>query len=368
MSTVHPSPFLRKALLLDAAASGATAVLLIAAAGFLDGLLGLPVALMREAGLILVPFVGFVIWIGTREVVARGSIWTIIAANAPVGRCEHWPAGRRLGRSYYAGLRLRHRPGGGRGAVCRAAVRRSQAAAANGRLTRRLPITQGDAADCEGSAASCSRSSRPDRRQGQVTSSLGRAPKQSLLPELELPPPRDSLGSGRSAQVRLGCSRRVGCSLTAGRGGLGTATQRSPTSFSSLSQTIGQTRDGFAKAASSAALLGSSPGRLALAWRAKFLSAARLCSPQTPSGSPDRQPTRFSSRCNVRGSKSASPATDGVSCGAGEDGGWFLAISTLSVSLEGAGDVLTFLSCCSRSAAMRWRATSANLPVGKLCR
>ena len=82
MSTVHPSPFLRNVLLLDAAASGATAALLIAGAGFLDGLLGLPVALMREAGLILVPYVAFVAWVGTREVITRGAVWAIIAANA----------------------------------------------------------------------------------------------------------------------------------------------------------------------------------------------------------------------------------------------------------------------------------------------
>jgi hypothetical protein len=82
MSTIHPSPFLRKSLLLDAVATGATALILIAGAGLLDGLLGLPVALMREAGLILVPFVAFVAWVGTREDVARGAVWTIIAANA----------------------------------------------------------------------------------------------------------------------------------------------------------------------------------------------------------------------------------------------------------------------------------------------
>jgi hypothetical protein len=82
MSTIHPSPFLRNALLLDAAASGATAVLLIGGAGLLDGLLGLPVALMREAGLILVPFVAFVAWVGTREEASRGAVWAIIAANA----------------------------------------------------------------------------------------------------------------------------------------------------------------------------------------------------------------------------------------------------------------------------------------------
>jgi hypothetical protein len=82
MSTIHPSPFLRKSLMLDAVATAATALMLIAGAGLLDGLLGLPVALMREAGLILVPFVAFVAWVGTREDVARGAVWTIIAANA----------------------------------------------------------------------------------------------------------------------------------------------------------------------------------------------------------------------------------------------------------------------------------------------
>jgi hypothetical protein len=82
MSQIHPSAFLRNAILLDAAASGATALLLIAGAGLLDGLLGLPVALMREAGLILVPYVAFVAWVGTRATVARGAVWTIIAANA----------------------------------------------------------------------------------------------------------------------------------------------------------------------------------------------------------------------------------------------------------------------------------------------
>ena len=82
MSHIHPSTFLRNAILLDAAASGGTGLLLIAGAGLLDGLLGLPVALMREAGLVLVPYVAFVAWVGTRERVARGAVWAIIAANA----------------------------------------------------------------------------------------------------------------------------------------------------------------------------------------------------------------------------------------------------------------------------------------------
>ena len=47
--------FLRTVLLADAIASGATGLLMIAGAGLLEGLLGLPVALLREAGLVLIP-------------------------------------------------------------------------------------------------------------------------------------------------------------------------------------------------------------------------------------------------------------------------------------------------------------------------
>lgn len=74
--------FLRYALLADAIASGATGLLLIAGAGLLDGLLGLPVALMREAGLLLVPYVAFVGFVGTRETISRPAVQVIIALNA----------------------------------------------------------------------------------------------------------------------------------------------------------------------------------------------------------------------------------------------------------------------------------------------
>jgi hypothetical protein len=82
MSNVHPNPFLRNVLALDAAASGATGLLLVAGAGVLEDLLGLPVALLREAGLILIPYVAIVAWVGTREPIARSAVWAIIAANA----------------------------------------------------------------------------------------------------------------------------------------------------------------------------------------------------------------------------------------------------------------------------------------------
>jgi hypothetical protein len=82
MSHDHSSTFLHRVLILDAAASGATGLLMIAAAGLLEGLLGLPTALLRGAGFVLVPYVAFVAYWATRETISRPAVWTIIAANA----------------------------------------------------------------------------------------------------------------------------------------------------------------------------------------------------------------------------------------------------------------------------------------------
>ena len=78
---LRQNTLLRYALLADAIASGATGLLLIAGAGLLEGLLGLPAALMREAGLVLVPYVAFVAWVGTREAISRPAVQAIIAMN-----------------------------------------------------------------------------------------------------------------------------------------------------------------------------------------------------------------------------------------------------------------------------------------------
>ena len=72
---------LRFALLADAVASGATGLMMIAGADLLTGLLGLSVALMREAGLLLVPFVALVAYVGTRQNIPHGAVKTIIALN-----------------------------------------------------------------------------------------------------------------------------------------------------------------------------------------------------------------------------------------------------------------------------------------------
>ncbi|MBL8646874.1 MAG: hypothetical protein JNL46_06440, partial [Sphingosinicella sp.] len=87
--SLSPDSFIRRTLLLDAAMSGACAVLLVAGAGTLAGLLGLPEDLLFTSGLVLVPFVGLLVWlmragspsaIGVRAVIAINLAW--VAASA----------------------------------------------------------------------------------------------------------------------------------------------------------------------------------------------------------------------------------------------------------------------------------------------
>ena len=65
--TLARTPFLRLVLLGDAAASGASGLLLAAAAGPLAPLLGLSAPLLRDARLVLLPCAAFIAWAGTRD-------------------------------------------------------------------------------------------------------------------------------------------------------------------------------------------------------------------------------------------------------------------------------------------------------------
>ena len=73
---------LRQALLADALVSGATGLLLALGAGALAGFLGLPEALLRYAGLILLPYAAMVAAIGTRSSIRPAAAWAVIAINA----------------------------------------------------------------------------------------------------------------------------------------------------------------------------------------------------------------------------------------------------------------------------------------------
>jgi hypothetical protein len=81
MSLLSSPNLLRYALIGDAVASGATGLLMIAGAGFLSGLLGLPHQLLMIAGVILMPFTAMVAYLATRTEPSAGSVWAVILIN-----------------------------------------------------------------------------------------------------------------------------------------------------------------------------------------------------------------------------------------------------------------------------------------------
>jgi hypothetical protein len=79
---IHPSMFLRRALLADAIFSGVSAVLLTLGAGELAPLLDLPEALLRETGLFLIAYAALVGWLGSRPLMPKALVVIVIAGNA----------------------------------------------------------------------------------------------------------------------------------------------------------------------------------------------------------------------------------------------------------------------------------------------
>ncbi len=72
---------LRAILTLDAIASGAMGLLLLLGATFLDGLLDLPLNLLRVAGAILLPWTAFLLMAASRQQVSRAAVRGIVAVN-----------------------------------------------------------------------------------------------------------------------------------------------------------------------------------------------------------------------------------------------------------------------------------------------
>ena len=79
---IHPSQFLRRAILGDAIFSGASAALLTFGAGALAPLLDLPEALLLETGLFLIAYAMLVGWLGTRQAMPKALVMVVIAGNA----------------------------------------------------------------------------------------------------------------------------------------------------------------------------------------------------------------------------------------------------------------------------------------------
>lgn len=80
-SHIPNSPFLRTVLLGDAAAAGATGLLLAAGAGPLSALLELPQPLLLAAGLVLLPWAALLAWLGAKPALPAASVWAVIGIN-----------------------------------------------------------------------------------------------------------------------------------------------------------------------------------------------------------------------------------------------------------------------------------------------
>lgn len=73
---------LRRVLLADAAVSGLTGLALWLGSALAAPLLQLPPALLRGAGLSLLPFAAFVAFVATRAQPSRLALWLVIGVNA----------------------------------------------------------------------------------------------------------------------------------------------------------------------------------------------------------------------------------------------------------------------------------------------
>lgn len=82
MTTVQPSPLLRRALQLDALVSGAAGLLMTLGAGPLSALLALPAVLLTGAGLSMLPWCAVLLWLARRDTLDRRAVWAVIAVNA----------------------------------------------------------------------------------------------------------------------------------------------------------------------------------------------------------------------------------------------------------------------------------------------
>jgi hypothetical protein len=75
------SGFLRWVFLADAATCLATGLLMATGAGLLEQLLGLPPELLFYAGIGLLPFAAFLIYLATRKNLSSAVVWTVIVLN-----------------------------------------------------------------------------------------------------------------------------------------------------------------------------------------------------------------------------------------------------------------------------------------------
>lgn len=78
---IQPSVFLRRVLVADALVSAAVGAVMALGAGTLQGLLGLPSAMLMLAGVALFPYAAYLWWLVTRTAVPRAAVWAPIVLN-----------------------------------------------------------------------------------------------------------------------------------------------------------------------------------------------------------------------------------------------------------------------------------------------
>ena len=81
MTHTHSALFVRRLLLTDSLVSGLTGALMAVAAPVLESWLGLPAALLRFAGIALLPFAAVVGWFAMQASPARAAVQAIVATN-----------------------------------------------------------------------------------------------------------------------------------------------------------------------------------------------------------------------------------------------------------------------------------------------
>jgi hypothetical protein len=82
LATLRGDAFVRIALKLDAVITGANGVAYLAAAGVLDGPLGVPQSFLRPVGVFLIVFAACVWFTATRPQVSRPAAWAVVVLNA----------------------------------------------------------------------------------------------------------------------------------------------------------------------------------------------------------------------------------------------------------------------------------------------
>ena len=78
---IQPNSFLRRVLWADAIVSAAVGVLMALGAGILQRALGLPASLLLVAGVALIPYAAYLVWLATRNEVPRAAVWVPVVLN-----------------------------------------------------------------------------------------------------------------------------------------------------------------------------------------------------------------------------------------------------------------------------------------------